>query len=792
MRRREFMGIVAGTAAGVTLGQLGIRRLLPGREDPVARGRNRWGLSSEREPLSICGGCAAGCSVRLRIVDEHLVGIRGNRDCPLGHGGLCARGQSEVEAFYDPDRLLGPVRREAERGANSWKRDGWDAAIGHVARRLKQLALAGNGDRIAAILSSGDGATSRVVQRALAAMGSAHVYHVPSFRDEAARAFSSLAFGAARPYGYDLEHSDLVISFATPVLEGWLSPSYVLRRFGQGRKREHNRLRLIQVQSHLSRTALHADEWIPCTPGREALVALAMAQTLLREGLVRRPAVDALVGLDSWTDRDGNSHPGFREKLDVRYTPDTVSRETGVPSSEIRRLAHMFANARFPVAVAERTTASQGVFALAAAHLLNAITDRFGRKGGVTFPGAAPVRELDSAPAPEAARIDGPPTVPLEGTSIWRVLAGLQMQGQRPPFDVVFIEDGSALGDVMAGDPAFELLKKVPLVVSLARCLDRTAEVADLILPSTTPFEQPLDIQLAACGHFSAVAAARAALRPLVDGKPIAEVFTEFGSQIGEESFWSRNSLAASVDRRLKGLVRSCRGVPYGHASDGEWAARVALCSGEPPSRDTENALLEMIYSAGGWVDGLLPEAPLGPENRYAVDGRATRQETTATPLLAIPETDEAWFPDPTVRPTQDRSILNMDLVPIPLGTLIGQGTPNRATLLQLAAPRVRGAFGPWAELNPIDAERLSVGPGCWVRLRSAFGETELPVRIWAGVRPGTVAVPWALAAGGGGRFARSWQRSAEMLAGAAFSASGYRMASGFPVHVQRATGVSA
>ena len=113
MKRRTFLGLVGSGVAGITVGQVGLARLLP-RKNPSGAGADGLGLGQEREAISVCGGCAAGCSTLVRVVDERIVGVRGNPRCPMGMGGLCARGVSEVEAFYDPDRLLGPLRRDGE------------------------------------------------------------------------------------------------------------------------------------------------------------------------------------------------------------------------------------------------------------------------------------------------------------------------------------------------------------------------------------------------------------------------------------------------------------------------------------------------------------------------------------------------------------------------------------------------------------------------------------------------------------------------------------------------------
>ncbi len=787
MKRRDFLGIIGGSAAGVTLGHFGLRRLLSERNDPAYAGVNHLGLRSERQALSVCGGCTAGCSVSLRIVDEAIVGIRGNPLCPLGAGGLCTRGASEVEAFYDPDRLIGPVERHAARGAGRWDRISWDVALEKIVNRLRDLAMSKRGQRVGAIMSSADGVNTAVVRRVLAGIGSPHIYTINSQRDEAAAAYSSQALGSDRLYGFDLENTDLIMSFGTPLLEGWLSPAYVARRFGEGRRRAQNRLRLIHVDSRMSPTALSADEWIRCTPGKEPLLALGMAGVMMREGLTDPRALESIVGLVPWADKSGGRHPGFQRVLEYAYAPNAVSEETGVPVVEIIRLARTFARAAAPVAVAERTAGSAGVFGLAAGHLLNAITDRVGRRGGMIIPRPAPVTTIEGAEVPGVGRLDHPPTVPIAGIPVWRVLGGLHSEGKEPPFDVLFIEDGAALGDLVAGDPAFELLKGVPLVISLATGLDASTAIADIVLPSTTSFEQTIDVETPVAGGFVAVAAARRAVAPLVDGRPLAQTFMDLGRRLGGAAKLPKDTVEQLVDHRLHGLFRARRGMPYGTPFRRNWMAQMEGAGWWSASARSEKEFVNLVYERGGWVDPLVPEEPPSPEAPYAVDGRWRKSGTSKPLLFPLADVDDAWVPH--ARPFEetadpDETII---LVPFTVGAMAGRGTPNRPTILQIAAPHVHGAFRPWAELHPADAHKLAIDEYGWIRLISEFGEVTLTVRIHDGVQRGTVAVPWAPAAVGGGRYSRSWSHGAEQLAAGVFGSAGFRTVAALRVRAKPA-----
>lgn len=781
-RRRDFLGLVAGSAVGFTLGKLGLPALLGARPDPASTTRSHDGLDAEREALGVCGGCSAGCSVKLRIVEGRLVGLRGNPLCPLGAGGLCARGASEVEAYYDPDRIVGPLVRDGDRARDRWNRVTWDEGLARVSQQLGRLVGSRRGARVGAILSSARGSMGAAVERALAAVGSPHVYHVDALRDEAAAPFAALAVGADRRFGYDLETTDLVLSLGTPVLEGWLSPAYVARRFGQGRQRTEARLRLVQVESRMSPTAMRADEWIRCVPGTEPLLALAMAGVLLREGLVDASAQAALVGLAPWKDAAGRLHRGLRPLLDYAYSPVTVSRETGVPVVDILRLARMFGTAQNPVAVGEQTAGSAGAFGLGAVHLLNALRARSGSRGCVVTPDTIPVTAL-GASAPVEGRIDRPPIASVASTPVWRALGGFETEGREPPFDILFLEDGAAMSDVVAGDPASRLLGKIPLVVSFASALDASTAAADVVLPSTSYFEQALDVEIDA-GGFVAVAAARPALPPLLDARSPAQVVPELVRRSGREP--QLGTEEQMVRYRLGGLYRARRGMAYGTPFRRGWMAQMEEAGWWTPASISEGQFIDSVLERGGWVDPRMPRPGFSPEKPYGVDARGRGFVPPAKALFAQGAEDDAWLPHNESAGDSPGTAQGMLLVPFTVGVLRGRGSPNRPSLLALAAPHVRAGFHPWAELNPKDAKRLGVESGGKVRIASEHGNVVVSLRVTEGVRPGTVALANAPAAGGAGRYAKSWKAGSErLMAGIYGRLTGARTGRGMRVQVE-------
>ncbi|MBI3071765.1 MAG: molybdopterin-dependent oxidoreductase [Deltaproteobacteria bacterium] len=775
MNRRTFLTVLGSGGAGVTIGSLGLARLLPPGKNP-----NRKAPLHERTALSTCGGCSAGCSVVLRIVDDRLVGIRGNPKCPLAGGGLCARGASEVEAFYDPDRLVGPVRQTGERGGDAWGRLTWDEALDALARRLAEIRKGGRQGRVGVVLGPGRGVVEATAEAFVRTLGSSHVYRSSGVRDEASTAAAALTLGWSEECAYDLAQTDYLLSFGAPVLEGWLSPAWVAATFGQARARKEHRLRFVQVESRLSPTAMRADQWIAVNPGTETMFALGIASAIVRERLVDRDFLERTPhGFEAWTDSSGARRQGFSDLLNNTYTPTAVSAATGVPIVTLIAVAREFARAHAPLALGERLAGSAGAFGLAAVQSLNALRGRIGAAGGVVRQMGVPVSPLS---APASAPAPASPFAPAHGASVWSALAD-EPPTREPPFDLLFLSDGAALSGLAPDDPAWKALSRVPHIVSFATGLDLSTRIADVVLPATTRFEQWNDVVPPPATGLATLALSRPALPRLADGRDTVQVFLDLAKRLGPSLTLALPfaNTEAVIRHRLRGLAAVRRGMPYSTSFQREWASQMAAGGWWLSPASSPEKLFALILESGGWLDPVV-----APTERDRIEYRFA-------PKLHLTNARAEGFPYPEPWTTSKVSpALAPDrlwLIPFAAGGLVGCGTPNRPTLLQLAGAHVEGAFRPWAEFNPADAKRLGLREGGLAEIASDAGRIIVSVRHYPGIPEGAVAVAMGPAGVGGGRWSRSWSDGASRLLGAQRGAViGCRLAAGIAVQVTPAT----
>jgi anaerobic selenocysteine-containing dehydrogenase len=200
INRRDFLLYGGATLAGVTLGETGRRWL--------ARADERSGAwhppAAETWAVSVCRECPAACGVRVRMMDRVPVKLEGNPLCPIARGRLCAKGQAALESYFDPDRLVGPARRNGPRGANRWTRISWTEAIDEFAAQIGR-ARASSG-AIVAFGAAEHGPIDDACSKFWSALPAQTAWVTPPTAERLAPRFAALTGASGDPI-FDLEHA---------------------------------------------------------------------------------------------------------------------------------------------------------------------------------------------------------------------------------------------------------------------------------------------------------------------------------------------------------------------------------------------------------------------------------------------------------------------------------------------------------------------------------------------------------------------------------------------------------
>ena len=88
---------------------------------------------SEAVPTT-CWECSTCCGALAHVEGGRVTRIDPNPAHPASRGAFCVKGiRGLAEITYGDKRLLHPLRRIGERGANRWEEISWDTALDAMA-----------------------------------------------------------------------------------------------------------------------------------------------------------------------------------------------------------------------------------------------------------------------------------------------------------------------------------------------------------------------------------------------------------------------------------------------------------------------------------------------------------------------------------------------------------------------------------------------------------------------------------------------------------------------------------
>jgi anaerobic selenocysteine-containing dehydrogenase/Fe-S-cluster-containing dehydrogenase component len=363
--------------------------------------------------------------------------IEGNPNHPISGGALCSRGHASLQGLYNPDRLRSPMRRTGE----GFEAISWDEAQSLLTERLRD---AGAG---MLLVSGREGPTLTDLMDEVVSAAGARRIEYEALSEAPLREAARLAFGRDELPTFDFEAADFIVSFGADFLETWLSPVEYTRGFARasGVDEQNDKARFVFLSPRLSLTGQNADEWVPLEPGSEAVVALAMANVLVREG----------------------ADPGPYADLVQAYTPEMAASEAGIPADTIVELAREFWAAASPLALGPGV-AGQGENATAAnlaVLILNAVA---GSVGTTVHPGRSDM---------------GAPSAPIRGME----QAVASMSGGA--VQAVVFHNTNPAYSLPPAVGLREALGQVGFKVAITPQMDETAELCDLVLPDRHSLE---------------------------------------------------------------------------------------------------------------------------------------------------------------------------------------------------------------------------------------------------------------------------------------------------------------
>ena len=324
--RRAFLktsGLTAGGAA-LALGGGGMvtkARAATGESHPKA------GIETTTA-RSVCTHCSVGCGVIAEVQNGVWTGQEPDYDSPINLGAHCAKGAAVREHGHSQKRLKYPMKLVG----GKWTRVSWDQAIEEIGDGMMRIREESGPDSVYWLGSAKHSNEQAYLFRKFAALwGTNNVDH------QARICHSTTVAGVANTWGYgamtnsynDMQKSKSMFFIGSNAAEAHpVAMQHVL-------KAKENGSKLIVVDPRFTRTAAHADQFVPIRPGTDVPVIWGMLWHIFDNGWEDEEYIRQRVyGMDE-----------IREEV-ARWTPEEVERVSGVPGAQLKQAAQTLAENR--------------------------------------------------------------------------------------------------------------------------------------------------------------------------------------------------------------------------------------------------------------------------------------------------------------------------------------------------------------------------------------------------------------------------------------------------------------
>ena len=324
----------------------------------------------------ICPTCEACCGLIMQVDRDaqKIISIHGDPDDHRSRGYVCAKSQALNYTYEDPERLRHPVKKT---GA-VWEEISWDEALDTIAEKFAGIRDAHGKDALSIYVGNPlghDFAAGIYLQSLMASVGTERFFSAGTVDQHPQQMVCWGLIGHEWLFPVpDLSRTDLFICMGanplvsqgsilgTPNVKGAMEE--IQRRGGK----------CVVIDPRRTETGLVADQHIFITPGTDAYLLMAFANTLFEEQCID------LGHLAENIDNLDELREAIRE-----YTPESTAPLTGVSAAVLRQLVADYCEAE-KAALYGRIGLCTQEFGLAAHWMLmviSLISGNFDREGGM-------------------------------------------------------------------------------------------------------------------------------------------------------------------------------------------------------------------------------------------------------------------------------------------------------------------------------------------------------------------------------------------------------------------------
>lgn len=651
-------------------------------------------MGEEKIVKSICLFCPVGCGINIHVKDNKVLKVEGMKECVVGP--ICIKAEV-IPEWHETElkrRLLHPVQKVK----GNWRKITWDQALDITAENLTKIKQRYGPEAVAAYIGSVESFHdyNYLARRFFMALGSPSYYSVDS-----TCYFTKIVAGDYTYGGY--ASPTLIMTKCIVVWAANPTDSVPMAGDVTVLLKSQKKIKLIVIDPRRTLLAKAADMHLAVRPGTDGALALAFLNVIISEKLYDKNFVEKYT-------------TGFEKLSDhvKQYTPEKVEEISGVPAEKIREAARMYATAK-PATIFQGNSldnADNGFQACRALDILLSITGNLDVRGGSTLmpfyifsKWAKEDWESEGLPLPKVE-----PCGKAEGPCFYERVGqpnavGLYqgMLEERPyPIKALLVDTGNPI--ITLGDTNYlrRGLDKLKFMAVHDIFMTETAELADIVLPAATYFEQQGIYQYVGRPM---VILRNKAIEPPEDCWPSWKVWLELAKRMGMQKYFP-------------------------------WA-------------DVEQFDEKVICARLGITMENLRKNP-GGYNHKERTWKKFETEGLPTPsgkveLYSEKLAEMGFDPMPTYHEPKETPVSQPELAKkYPLVLITGKRSIYFAESMMLGVPSLREKIRePIAELHTETASKLAIQDGDMIVIETIRGMVQMKASVSSNIRADVVSVPY-------------------------------------------------
>lgn len=798
IKRRDFLKLTAAAGAVATVGLPKLNAFAAANSPASADSpKGEWIPST-------CQGCTAWCPVEFFVQEGRIVKVRGNQLSKANGGYCCPRGHLMIQQTYDPDRIKVPMKRTNPvkgRGIDpKFVPISWDEALDTVADKMIELRKNKEPEKLVYMRGRYSPTSTELLYGTLPKVyGTPNYFSHSAICAEAEKMGPGYTQGFFGYRDYDLAKTKCLVIWGCDPLSSNRQVPNTIAKFGD----IFDRGNVIVVDPRLSASGAKANEWLPIKPGEDGALASAIAHLLLTEGLWSKVFVgDFKDGKNLFKAGKSVDEAAFVEKetngivtwwnLELKdKTAAWAAKKTLIPEEQIVRVAKAMGKAGSACAVWMGPGAAmqvRGTYAAMSVYALNGILGSVESEGGVFQSSSSPTAKFPDAKKfidelaehhGHGKKLDGRGSKDMPA-----IMGGFdtikdkdgKVKEEKPKANVVtnyvatgmlknpgackvFISSWSNFAFSATGAQRWEkAMAAVPFFVHMVTNASEMTQFADIVLPATFAPTEKLSIITNMANLHGHVSIQQPVAKPLWGVKAEeTEVMWLLAEKLKTKGFANLYDYYASFEDP------ETKKKPANAAEFCEIAAKISssvVWNGKEKQKGDQLA---------GWADfkkkGIYNTETYKYKKNWGKFKTVTHKfefySETLKKTLSLFAAKHKSSIDDILKASEYEARGELAFVPhyespvrrgsekeYPFTFIDHKSRLNREgrsqnTVWYQEFKKVDVGDKSWddvAKINPIDAKKLGLKDGDAVRLTSVNGSITCNIRLWEGVRPGTVA----------------------------------------------------